>query len=134
MASDTLQISYDMTAVQQKINKIEQKLFWYDNVPEDARIVELIKQWREYRRELEELQKALKTGSLLQATRECYEIVRNGVCIGMFTEGNVSRWDGIPVSRETAYKEFEATIEKRGTGDRREHWMLVIHKPAENRK
>ena len=54
-APGSMQNAYAKTSIEQRVNKIEQKLFWYDNLPEDDRIVEYVKEWRECLRKLKAL-------------------------------------------------------------------------------
>lgn len=50
-----LDIAYEQTIIEVRIDKIQQKLFWYDNVPPDEHIVAYILEWRECRKRLKEL-------------------------------------------------------------------------------
>jgi hypothetical protein len=52
---DALDIAYKQTMLELRINKIWQKLFWYDNVPPDEEIVNYALEWRVLRRQLKEL-------------------------------------------------------------------------------
>ncbi len=53
--SEELEKARKQTALELRIDKIWQKLFWYDNVPPDEDIVSLLMEWRECRRQLKEL-------------------------------------------------------------------------------
>jgi hypothetical protein len=50
-----LETAVKQTTLEMRIDKIWQKLFWYDNVPPEDEIVSLIMEWRECRRQLKEL-------------------------------------------------------------------------------
>lgn len=52
---DPLEEAYQQTILEQRIDKIWQKLFWYDNVPSDEDIAHLVMKWREYRTKLKRL-------------------------------------------------------------------------------
>jgi hypothetical protein len=52
---EILNTAYTQTMLELRINKIQQILFWYDNVPSDEEIVNYIMEWRELRRQLKEL-------------------------------------------------------------------------------
>lgn len=46
---------YEISVIEAKINKIKQRLFWYENRPDDDRVVEMVDQLRAYRKQLIEL-------------------------------------------------------------------------------
>ena len=48
-------IAYEITLLEVRIDKIKQELFWYDNVPKDEEIVELVMQWRDMEKRLQVL-------------------------------------------------------------------------------
>ena len=50
-----LSAAYDETVASVRLGKLEQALFWYDNVPDDEPIVRYVHKMREYRQELREL-------------------------------------------------------------------------------
>lgn len=45
----------EQTLLETRIDKIYQKLFWYDNVPSDEEMVALIMEWRAHRQKLKDL-------------------------------------------------------------------------------
>lgn len=47
--------AYEISVIESKIDKIKQKLFWYDNRPDDNEVVEMIDKLRGYRKRLIEL-------------------------------------------------------------------------------
>jgi len=65
----TLDIAYQLTAIEHRIDKIRQVLFFYDNVPDDNRIAELIKEWRTLDRQRREFEKT----NLYKGLRKDYQ-------------------------------------------------------------
>lgn len=50
-----LHIAFEITQREQRIEKIRQIIFDYDNLPPDGKVVEYIKEWRQLNKEIKEL-------------------------------------------------------------------------------
>ncbi len=50
-----LRVAYRGAMLEARIDKIRQKLFWYDNLPTDVEIVRFVKEWRQLEAELKTL-------------------------------------------------------------------------------
>ena len=42
----------DQSLIERRVDKIKQVLFWYDNIPDDERIVALVKEWHDLNKRL----------------------------------------------------------------------------------